>query len=321
MESAQQTAIRSLRKRKFVGSGLAHLREGSLVPGSKMGKTAKKILVNLFHQRGMEIPSMSGTGGSDKSTNPPRGSSLPKPPKSQKRGEPKAGTSEEDILQNASEGKYSLFKTILRIIENEEELIHTKVFLSKACSVVQPSTIPGQMDAKDFVLASLLFLSITYKPKSRELLELPVIRAFHLYSDLEKRSYRKFGTWKLDEIESKLMKMEELFLNSPSRWKWLKRETFCPRLTQEEEIVFFQKGTVPPRAEPKRKVEVRRRTRKTPSATTSPTPSTMRTETPTPSFVAEASVDGTATSVDEDDDDDGPVVEATILEDDEEIEA
>jgi hypothetical protein len=316
MELAQQNASRLLRKRKYIGSGLTYLQETCLGPNSKMNKTAKNILVNLFHHHGMEIPSTSGTGKVDKTAKILEGSqSSFKSPTLQKRGEPQAGTSADDILRNASEGKYSLFKTMLRIVDHDEGIVHTKVFLSKACLVVQPNTIPGHMDAKDMVLAALHFLSTTYKPKSGELLELPMIRAVQVYSDLEKRSYQKAGTWKLDDIETRLLKLEELFLQSPAHWKWLKRETFCPRLTWEEETTFFKTGIVPARAEPKRKGEVRRRPRKTASAATSPTPSTVRTETPTPSCMADASVDGTATSVD-DEDDDGPIVEAMILEDD-----
>jgi hypothetical protein len=322
MEASQENASRLLRKRKFVGSGMAQLQEACLGPNSKMNNTAKNILVNLFHHHGMEIPNIPGTGKADKISNILEGSLLSsKSLTLQKRGEPAAGISADDILRNASEGKYSLFKTILRIVDNDEGIVHTKVFLSKACLVVQSSTIPGQMDAKDMVLAALHFLSTTYQPKSRELLELPMIRAVQVYSDLEKRSYQKAGTWKLDDIEFKVLKLEGLFLQSPAHWKWLKRESFCPRLTCEEETSFFQTGTVPGRAEPKRKGEVRRRQRKTTSAATSPAPSTVRTETPTPSYLAEASVDGTATSVDdEDEDDDEPVVEAMILEDDDEVE-
>jgi hypothetical protein len=321
LEAAQQSALSLLRKRKFVGSGLARLQETCLEQNSKMHKSAKNILVNLFHHHGIEIPNTSGSVQVGKTSNMLKGSPvLSKPPTLHKRGEPQAGMSVDDIIRNASEGKYSLFKTILRIVENNDGIVHTKIFLSRASLVIQPSTVPGQMDAKDMVLAALHFLSTMYKPKSRELLELPMLRAVQVYSDLEKRSYQKAGSWKLDDIdiESRLFNLEELFLKSPAHWKWLKREIFCPRLTSEEETSFFQTGIVPGRAVPKRKGEVRRRPRKSTSAATSPAPSTVRTETPTPSFLAEASVDGTATSVDdEDDDDDGPVVEAMILENDE----
>ncbi|KAG7355948.1 hypothetical protein IV203_000634 [Nitzschia inconspicua] len=311
LEAAQQLSTTSLRKRKFVGTGRAFLLEESFGSKSKMGKTAKRILKTLLHQHGTELPAVSESVKAMKST--PRSQKVLK---FQKRGEPHPGTSDEEILRNASEGKYSLFKSILRIIESETGVVHTKEFLGKACLVVDPSTMPGHMDAKDMVLAALHFLSTTYKPKSQDLLELPLIRAAQVYSDLEKRNYLKAGTWKLNEVEDKILKMEELFLTSPRHWKWLKRDTFCPRLTWEEESLFYRKGAVPPRAEPKRKGEIRRRSKNSASNPTSPTPSAVRSGTPTPSLLAEASIDGTATSVD-DEDDDGPVVEAMILDDDE----
>lgn len=332
----EKIATHALKKRKFVGAGFAMLQKESLGPTSKMSKAAKNILVNLLHQNGMDLSPNNDSdgvkgGASTSSNNSTTVASniLPK-----RRGVPLPGTTEDEIVKNAQDGKYSVFKTILSVLENEKtlEAVPTPILLSKVCLVVPPNTIPGSMDAKDLVMAALQFLSSSFDPKSNEMMALPLIKAVQRYSDLDKRHYQKSGTWKLDDIDdNKLMKLEDLYLSSPASWKWLSREFFCPRLTKDEEATFFLKGTVPESAAGKTKQAPRKR-----KAATSPAPSVARSETPTSSaplvVVATASVDLDSTAVDldsaiaksvdedDDDDDDGPIVEATILDDEDEEE-
>jgi hypothetical protein len=337
MVARQKIVTQALRKRKFVGTGLALLQKEALGPKSKMSPTAQNILVNLFHQHGMELSNEVLSESALKDNNNTTGQS--KRPKiilqiSKKRGVPEPGTPDEEIVKKASEGKYSLFKTILSVIENEKTLdaVPTPLMLAKVCFVVPPSAIPGSMDAKDMVLAALQFLSSTYEAKSKEMMELPIIKAVQRYSDLEKRYYQKEGTWQLEDFDKdgRLLKLEDFFLLSPSSWKWLRREVFCPRLTKAEEATFFLNGTVPEGATGKAKQPPRKKkatpTKKPTAATKkeapSPTASSFaHSETPSfaPSFdaadasIAEASV---AASSDSEGDDDFPVVEAQILDDD-----
>ncbi|KAL3925298.1 MAG: hypothetical protein SGILL_000504 [Bacillariaceae sp.] len=333
----EKIAAQALKKRKFVGAGVAMLQKESLGQTSKMSTTAKSILVNLMHQYGMEVPPGAGNytnegtgeGGeapASKSNSYSSNTNVASKTPPKHHGVPSLGTAEDEIVKNAQAGKYSVFKTILSVLENEKtlEAVPTQMLLSKVCLVVPPRAIPGSMDAKDIVMAALQFLSSSFDPKSNEMMKLPLVKAVQRYSDLDKRHYQKSGTWKLDEIDDdKLFKLEGLYLSSPASWKWLGREAFCPRLTKDEEATFFLKGTVPESAAGKTKQAPRKR-----KATTSPSPSVARSETPAtasaPLVIVTASVDldssAIAKSVDEDesDDDDGPIVEATILEDDDE---
>jgi hypothetical protein len=294
----QQEVICSLRKRKFVGSGLKLLRKESIGPKSKMGKVARNILMNLFYQHGMEVPDAKKLETETRKYHGAESCNF------QKRDAPKPGCTDDDILRNAQAGKYSMFISIMNIIDAAEVPVPTKVVLEKVCLTLQPGSLPGVMDAKDMVLAGLHFVSSRQNIQSKDLLSLPLIQPVQLYSDLEKRNYIKAGSWKLDDIRIKLLKMEEIFLTSSSSWKWLQREAFCPRISKDEESIFFMKGTVPPNADPKNcKTENSRK-----GKAISPSSSLLQADTES-SIIAEASIDETNSYAE-----DEAVVEATIIE-------
>ena len=235
-EENQGNSTRSLRKRKFVGSGLALLRKESLGSESKMGNVAKNILMNLFHQHGIELD-----GEMESDENKFKGIGL-----SDRSLRVATNTGKTKISEHGESGNTSLFFALLKAVtESSTSLISTRQLLSKACPLLQPGSLPGIMDSKDMVLAALHFLSSNNETKSDHVLRLPLIRPVQVYGDLEKRNYKKIGDWKLGDIVVKLSRMEELFLSSPSSWKWQKRESLSLRLSREDEESFFTKGTIP----------------------------------------------------------------------------
>lgn len=309
MEKAQMLATRTLRKRKFVGSGLSILMEEESLGRnkSKMGKLAKTILRNLFHQHGIE---MTKTGGfekyseSDANKMPGAGFST-----NRCRWEiPKLGITDDDKLHNASEGKYSLFVSLLQLVEAGPGPVSTKQILRKLCLILRPGDVPGMMDCKDMMLAALHYLSSNYATKSDDLLPLPLIRPSQAYGDLEKRNFVKVGDWKLVQIEAKLWRMEAIFFSTPSPWKWLRREHFCPRgLSKQDEKSFLCKGTIPLSATATKSKGEGKRKRRTTSESTAQQQKQHHQDTVSP-VVAEATVDDTMDAGFDD-----PVVEATIV--------
>ena len=243
-EESQGNVTRSLRKRKFVGSGLARLRKESLGVESKMGNVAKNILMNLFHQHGIELDGemesdgskFKGIGLSERVVRLSSHSSETEIEKS----------SQNNIVDQSKLGENSIFIGLLdAITKSSTGRVSTRLILSKVCLLLQPGSLPGIMDAKDIVLAALHFLSSHDETKSDQILRLPLIRPLQPYGDLEKRNFEKVGDWKLENIKGKLLRMEEVFLSSPSSWKWQKRESLSVRLSQSDEESFFMKGTVP----------------------------------------------------------------------------
>jgi len=235
-EESQGSSTRSLRKRKFVGSGLALLRKESLGSESKLGNIAKNILMNLFHQHGIELNGemesdenkFKGIGLSDRALR------VPSP------------TGKTEIVLETESGKKSLFIALLKAVtESSTGTTSTRQILGKVCLLLQPGSLPGIMDSKDIVLAALHFLSSNDETKSDHVLRLPLIRPLQAYGDLEKRTFEKVGDWKLEDIKGKILRMEEVFLSSPSSWKWQKRESLSLRLSQSDEESFFMKGTIP----------------------------------------------------------------------------
>ena len=302
-----QAAIRSLRKRKFVGSGIAVLREDS----KKMGRVAQNILTNLFHEHGIdndqEVVPTNGNEESESHANRFRRETMPDVDDAI----PKEDSTDEEILRNAGEGKYSLFLALVKAIDTSHSPVPSMLLVRKTCLVLSSGTVPGSCDSRDMVLAALHFLSTKYATQSDDLLQLPLIRPVNAYGDLEKRNFVKNGTWKLDDIKEKVLKLEDIFLNSPSSWKWLKRETACPRsLTKEEEKSFYLTGTIPDSVNPRKPTTGGNRKRRSTSPSSSLT-NKKQVETPASStIIAEASIDDAETS----EDDDELVVEATIIE-------
>jgi hypothetical protein len=235
-EESQGNATRSLRKRKFVGSGLALLRKESLGSESKMGNVAKNILMNLFHQHGIELD-----GEMESDENKFKGIGLSPTDKTELEN-----LSEYEIALETESGNKSIFIALLKAVtESSTGTISTRQILGKVCLLLQPGSLPGIMDSKDMVLAALHFLSSNDETKSNHVLRLPLIRPLQAYGDLEKRNFEKVGDWRFEDIKAKLLRMEEVFLSSPSSWKWQKRESLSLRLSQPDEESFFMKGTIP----------------------------------------------------------------------------
>ena len=148
------------------------------------------------------------------------------------------------------------------------------------------------------VLAALHFLSSKSETQSDHILWLPLIRPLQAFGDLEKRNFEKVGDWRLEDIEEKLLKMEEVFLSSPSSWKWQKRESLSLRLSKANEDFFFMKGTIPLCATAKKVKGEGIKKRKA---------AVKKTKTDFPAGVVEASIDDAVASNDD------RVVEAIIL--------
>lgn len=309
MELSQLTAVRSLRKRKFVGSGLAVLQQESLGRKSKIGKLARNILRNLFHQHGIET--MTGGSGQSFESDATRMTGTGFLRSGSRRETLKLGTEHDEILSNAKEGRYSLFASVLHLVETGPGPVPTKQILRELCLTVRPGDVPGMMDCKDMILAALHYLSSDYAIKSDALLQLPLIRPSQAYSDLEKRNFEKVGNWKLSEVEDKLWRMESIFLTSPSPWKWQRREVFCPRgLSQSDETSFFIKGAIPSSATAK---TTPTRKRRAPFRLPSNQRDKKGLQGKVSSKVVEVTVDDTRdTGIDDDD----QVLEATIIDED-----
>jgi hypothetical protein len=254
-----------LRKRKFVGSGVTVLRHD--VP--KLSAHAKSILNGLWHQHGMDIiaplkDEKSSSGGADDGRTGGgsgggrgRSSSSVELVKamgsvnnkvagfvnSQNKAE--LTETEKKVIDEARKGKFSLFLSILTIIDEETGPVATKYMLRKLSLVVRPADVPPIMDSKDIILSALHFLSSTYEVQSDVLLSLPLITPTQTYSDMEKRNYEKARDWKLDDIKEKLMRMEGLFFKAPTPYRWLPREVLAPStLFPDEERDFFMKGVL-----------------------------------------------------------------------------
>mmetsp|Transcript_19932 Transcript_19932/g.43336 ORF Transcript_19932/g.43336 Transcript_19932/m.43336 type:complete len:312 (-) Transcript_19932:15-950(-) len=243
-EQPRGNSTRSLRKRKFVGSGIAVLREESLGSDSKMGNVAKNILMNLFHQHGIELDgNMESDAKKFKGIGLSDGSFRIKTAASNNR---LRNTLEKKTSLKTESGDKSFFIPLLKAVnESGTRSVSTRQILGKVCLLLQPGTLPGIMDSKDMVLAALHFLSSKSESKSGHILQLPLIRPLQAYGDLERRNYEKVGDWKLEDIKEKLLKAEEMFLSSPSSWEWQKRESLSLRLSEEDEESLFMKGTVP----------------------------------------------------------------------------
>jgi hypothetical protein len=306
MEKSQMTAIRSLRKRKFVGSGLAVLQQESLGRKSRMGKLAKNILRNLFYQHGIETITGGSEQGFESDANRMMGAGFPR--SDNRLVTLKPGSTHDEILSNAKDGRYSLFASLLKVVETGPGPVPTKQILRELCLTLRPGDVPGMMDCKDMMLAALHYLSSHYAAKSDALLQLPLIRPSQAYGDLEKRNFEKVGDWKLGQIEDKLWTMETIFFSSPSPWKWLRREIFCPRgLSKVDETSFFSKGTIPSNATAKKGEGMRKRRALSQSPSV---PLDQRRQDKNCLKVVEVTVDDMReTGIDDED----PVVEAAII--------
>ena len=299
MEESQRSANEKLRKRPFIGSGLAALHKSAFGSKSTMGSVAQNLLRNLFHQHGVEINDEAAESSwADKVY----GYTVADPD-IQAKSAALVDTPDADIQKRAKAGEISLFLTILQIIDdNPAGPIPTKELFKTCCLAVNPADVPGSMDAKEMVMGALQFLSREFESNSHELVSLPLIRPAQELADLERRTFHKHGDWTLnDTLKEQVWRLEQIFVSSPSNWKWLKREFHSPRLSSKDEISFFLKGAIPASAAGKRvQKEPTSRKRKA----TSPAPAAARSSSPA-SVAAETVVDSSE-----------PVVEATVVADD-----
>lgn len=155
---------------------------------------------------------------------------------------PNSLPSDEKILKMAQEGRLSLLGSIVRVVrESMATPVTTKQIMKTCVLAAQPGTLPSEMDAKDMVLAALLFLSSTHE---NEYWKLPLIRPVEELADLEKRSYELVES----PSDSQLQWLETAFI-SPAD-KYLPREKYCPRLEKSDEGPLLLKGIIPKIAMP-----------------------------------------------------------------------
>jgi hypothetical protein len=276
MEERQRLANQKLRKRPFVGSGLVALQKSAFGSSSTMDGVAQNLLRNLLHEHGVEI----SVDTAESSTVDKVYGSMVAAPNVQSKGYATVDTKDAEILKGAKAGEISLFLTILKIIDDSTAgPVATKSLFKTCCLAVRPGDVPGSMDAKEMVMAVLQFLSGDCSTDSADLISLPLIRPVQELADLERRTFHKYGDWTFDEdFKEKVLRLEQIFVSSPSSWKWLKREFYSPRLSSKDESAFFLKGAIPASATAKKpnKEPVSRKRK----ASLSPTPAESSSSTP-----------------------------------------
>eukprot|EP00980_Cylindrotheca_fusiformis_P007780 scaffold1663_cov210-Cylindrotheca_fusiformis.AAC.2 len=307
MEASLTAADKKLASKPFVGSGFAFLRKQLAGPNTQLNDTAKTLMKALLQEHNVKLGEKDEEADSEVERLYGMNSNITAMQRTA--AEPELPVDE--TLQMARDGKLSLFLTILQTVDTEPAPVSTKRLLRNGCLTVQPGDLPGSLDAKEFVLAALHFLSSSsrnsnYKknntPSSsssssnERFPSLPLIQPVQWTGDLEKRNYEKVGEWTLEDIQEKVNNLEQLFFRSPKTWRWLRREAFSPRLSnKDDETTFFWKGSIPASATAKRpKGGVKRKA----------PPSTSVAASAAPSEVVESS----STT---------PAVEATIVDDDE----
>lgn len=253
----KQISFQETRKRK--GSGVAVLHQ--TLNDSTTNKRVQEILKNLLGDEEVVVEDTINESARLATT------SLTKPLSSQPALEtidPNVPIDDEQILRLTQEGRLSLLGSIVRVVG---ESVATPVFTSKVLSscilAVRPGDVPGHLDAKDMVLAALLFLSSTHKS---EHWTLPLIRPTQENVELERRSYELVQS----PTESQLQWLETAFLSSTD--KFLPRDKYCPRLADDEEGPLLRKGVIPPSAIPKTPAAKRKATLAAKAKAASPTP-------------------------------------------------
>lgn len=261
-EDERQIQISSGNKRKRKGSGFAVLEQALL--DSTTSIRAKEILTDLLGNDTMEEASddsrLLATMALTKQTSPPP---------SLETINPNAPLPDQQILSMAQDGRFSLLGSIVRVVrESIVTPVTVKQILKTCILAVQPGTLPADMDAKDMILAALLFLSSTHKS---EYWKLPLIRPVQEDVDLEKLSYELVGS----PTEAQLQWLDAAFSSSAD--KYLAREKYCPRLDKDDEGPLLLKGTIPAIAMPMTAAAKRKATlaAKAAAAAASPTPEAM----------------------------------------------
>eukprot|EP00540_Astrosyne_radiata_P008748 CAMPEP_0116828972 /NCGR_PEP_ID=MMETSP0418-20121206/3938_1 /TAXON_ID=1158023 /ORGANISM="Astrosyne radiata, Strain 13vi08-1A" /LENGTH=230 /DNA_ID=CAMNT_0004457891 /DNA_START=88 /DNA_END=780 /DNA_ORIENTATION=- len=156
---------------------------------------------------------------------------------------------EEEVSGLVQGGKASFLGSILRLVENASAPVPAKTIIRGCSLVISPGNVPGHLDAKEFILAALQFLSSEVEGR----FNLPFISAAHHQDDAEKRAYQKTGSWSLSDPEDleRINQLDTIFLESPL--PPLGRARFCPFLAPGEEGPLLMKGTIPSSATAKKK--------------------------------------------------------------------
>jgi len=253
---------RRLRKRKFVGSGIAVLKKQT--KNVILGSLGKTILSSLIYQHGIEINEELQVDNIDtvqfeegfvggQQQHQHQQQHLTNKDHEPNRNDDHTNNNNTDPTSS------SFFVALLKAVIGGNDgggnggsfsPVSARHILTKVCLSLHPGNLPGMMDSKDIVLASLNFLSMYFSSQAPHiLLKLPLIRSEKAYGDLERRNYIKVGDWRLTEsFKQKLIHLEKLFFGSSSSWKWQKRKSFSIRLSDEDEEALFMKGTIPLRA-------------------------------------------------------------------------
>jgi len=250
----QQIAAPLTRKRKASGIAVLH----QALNDSRTSDRAKEILMDLL-----------GGDFTEDTTNETRFLATTALTKQSTRApvtiNPNAPMSDEQIIGMAQEGQLSLLGSVVRVIgESTKTPVSTKQVLKTCILAVPPGDIPGDMDAKDMVIAALLFLSST---QTSDYWNLPLIRPTQEEDvDLEQRTYELVES----PTASQLQWLDTAFLSSTD--EFLAREKFCPRLAPNEEDPLLRKGIIPARAMPMTAAAKRKATLAAKAAAASPTP-------------------------------------------------
>ena len=238
----QQISCQESRKRK--GSGYSVLEQALI--DSRTSERATEILTGLL---GNDI-----VGATTDDSNLLPTTSLPLKKQIVQPLEtvnPNAPLDDNKALSLAQGGRLSLLGSIIRVVrESISTPVSTKQILTTCLLAVRPGDVPGEMDAREMVLAALLFLSSTHKS---DYWTLPLIRPTE-NEDLENCTYEVVET----PTDSQLQWLETAFLSSPDRY--LAREKFCPRLKNKDEGPLLLKGTIPASATPNTPAAKRRAT-------------------------------------------------------------
>lgn len=241
-------------KRKRKGSGFSLLQQA--LDDSRTSERAKEILRELLGDKSMEETIDESSRLATMSLTKPHAQPL-------EAINPNAPMQDAQILRLSQEGRLSLLGSVVRVVcESMATPVSTKQILKSCILAVRPGDVPGQLDAKEMVLAALLFLSSTHKS---EYWSLPLIRPTQEDAELDKRSYELVQS----PTESQLQWLETAFLSSAD--KYIAREKYCPRLANHEEDSLVRKGIIPASAMPKTPAAKRKATMAAKAAAASPT--------------------------------------------------
>jgi hypothetical protein len=266
----------------MIGSGFCYLHHG-ISSNFFSNDGTKQILSGLLQEHG--IPTQMGTNNSIHRSYPDIR------PLKRPRNRPSiilGDDMNEDALLSLSsfskkqEKNVSLLGSLLSILDRDDTgaPISAKILVAKCALTVNPASAPGNLDAREVVLAALQFLSQEYNPHdgssvddmdSIELPNLPLIRPVAILGDLERRNYEKVGDWTLTDILPSIFVLEDHFYHCYSDYRFLPREKFLPitnDINEDEKRRLLWKGEVPNRI-----VKTEKRTYNKKQKTSTPTPS------------------------------------------------